>query len=425
MPIPLIIKVLASLGVIILLSKWIKHLHIPVIAGALFLGLTCGHGIPKIISIAFERVISLNNIFMISVVVMIVWLSSQMAEAGIMKELVIRVRARVSQRIAMGLLPALIGLLPMPGGALFSAPLVDDCDHTKDVDSLLKTRINYWFRHIWEYWWPLYPGVLLAMEITGIDILKFIMYLFPMSLIAVLVGWYFLLRPVKTPPVDDNIKAENKKSIFPLLMPIYLIIGIYALIRNFAPGLASLNKYIPMFLGVVGAITYLEFYRPLPSGTWTKIIWSKRVWTLALLVVLVRVYGAFMEAELPNGNSLVSQLQAEMEHFHIAPILVIILIPFICGMTTGLAIGFVGASFPVVMAMAGQNPSLSQLIPIISLAYGSGYLGMLLSPVHVCLIVTNQHFQTRLYDSIKHLIIPAVIMFLLFLAYYFTLDAVL
>lgn len=408
-----------------LLSKWIKHLHLPVLCGALFLGLTCGHNMTKITMISWEMVISKNNLFMITVVIMIVWLSSQMSEAGIMKELVIRVRARVSQRTAMGLLPALIGLLPMPGGALFSAPLVDDCDHANDIDSLLKTKINYWFRHVWEYWWPLYPGVLLAMEISKVDTLKFMVAMLPLSLISIIVGWYFLLSPVKTPSTDYPKNLEDRKSLIPLLMPVFLIIGIYALIRIFTPKVAEFNKYLPMFFGIIGAIAYLQYYRPLPFKTWKKIIWSKRVWTLALLVILVRVYGAFMEADLPDGTSLVAKFRNELEFFSIAPILVIIIIPFICGLTTGLAIGFVGASFPIVMSMAGTNPTFSELMPIIALAYACGYLGMLLSPVHVCLIVSNQHFRTKLYDSIKHLIIPSIVMFALFLAYYFALKGLL
>jgi len=447
MDIPLIIKVLASLGVIMLLSKWMKHLHFPILAGALFLGISCGHNLQNISSIAIERAFSRNNCYMIAVVVMIICLSSQMSEAGIMKKLVIRVRARVSQRTAMGLLPALIGLLPMPGGALFSAPLVDDCDHTRNIPPLLKTRINYWFRHVWEYWWPLYPGVLLAMEITGIDTVTFMLVLFPLSLISVAVGWYFLLRPIKniattegetsnassdhSSAVDfaSSLKSSDSnpaaKSLIPLLMPIFIIIGIYAVIKILIPAVADHNKYLPMLLGISGAILYLQLYRPLSSETWKKIFLSKRVWMLALLVLLVRIYGAYMEANLPDGTSLVEKLRAELEYFRIAPILVIILIPFMCGMTTGLAIGFVGASFPIVVSMAGTDPTLSELLPIVILAYGCGYLGMLLSPVHVCLIVSNQHFRTKLYESIKHLIPTTVVMFIMILAYHFLLKVLL
>lgn len=437
MQIPLIIKVLASLGIIMLLSKWIKHLHIPVLAGALFLGLTCGHNLQEIFFIALERTISKNNLFMITVVIMIIWLSSQMSEAGIMKELVSRVRVRVSQRSAMGLLPALIGLLPMPGGALFSAPLVDDCDTDKSLNALLKTKINYWFRHVWEYWWPLYPGVLLAMEITGIDTVTFMLVLLPLSLISVAVGYFFLLRNVKSTdsecsktaccvPKKTCLKNNNsRKSLIPLLMPIFIIIAVYAIIKIVIPVVADYNKYLPMLIGVAGAILYLQLYRPLPSSTWEKIVISKRVWMLVLLVVLVRIYGAYMEADLPGGASLVEKLRTELEHFNIAPILVIILIPFVCGMTTGLAVGFVGASFPIVMSIAGQNPPLQKLLPIVALAYGCGYLGMLLSPVHVCLIVTNQHFRTKLYESIRYLLPAGAVMFILITAYYFLLKIIL
>jgi hypothetical protein len=40
------------------------------------------------------------------------------------------------------------------------------------------------------------------------------------------------------------------------------------------------------------------------------------------------------------------------------------------------------------------------------LAFGSGFLGVMLSPIHVCLIVTNQHFKTRLHHSMVGLLAP-------------------
>lgn len=423
MSIPIIIKILISLGIIIALSKWIKHLHIPIVVAALFLAFSCGHTIQKISLIAMERTISANNIFLLIVVIMIICLSSQMSEAGVMKELVNRVRLRVSQKTAMGLLPALIGLLPMPGGALFSAPLVDDCDHKQNIDSQLKTKINYWFRHVWEYWWPLYPGVLLAMEITNIEIAQFMMVMFPISLISIGVGYFFLLRPIKNPPMVEN--DTKQKPIFTLLIPIFLIIAIFATIKIFIPAISNINKYLPMVIGIAGAILYLQLTKPIELKKWQNILFSKRVWLLTLLVLLIRIYGAFLEVNLPNGNNIVDELRTEIELFNIPPIVVIMAIPFICGLTTGLAIGFVGASFPIVMSMLGANPTMNELLPSIALAYGCGYLGMLLSPVHVCLIVSNQHFKTKLYDSIKQLTTVAIVMLVLLLCYYFFLKTIL
>ena len=43
----------------------------------------------------------------------------------------------------------------MPAGALFSAPFVAAVDEGGELESSHKVAINYWFRHIWEDWWPL------------------------------------------------------------------------------------------------------------------------------------------------------------------------------------------------------------------------------------------------------------------------------
>ncbi len=417
MEIPVILKVLGSLTLIIVLSKWIRHLHIPVLAGTLFLGFACGQGFGDMGRISFGSAVSAGNISMLGVVLAVVWLSTQMSEAGLMKELVVWARKRVPQRAAMALLPALIGLLPMPGGALFSAPMVDDCDHAGNISALLKTKINYWFRHIWEYWWPLYPGVLLAIEITGLDTAKFMLAMFPLSLFSVFTGWFFMLRRVEKIPDRVAEIREKSKNPVPLFMPVALIVSVYVLIKLFIPQLAEYNKYLPMLLGVVGAILAVQFHSPLSASVWRRIIFSKRVWSLTLLVLLVRVYGAFMEADLPDGTALVTRFRGELEDFRIPIVLVLVLVPFVCGLTTGIAIGFVGASFPVVMGVVGPDPSTSRLIQAVVIAYASGYLGMLLSPVHVCLIVTNQHFTTRLSGSIWRLAVPAAAMFLLVSVY--------
>jgi hypothetical protein len=44
------------------------------------------------------------------------------------------------------------------------------------------------------------------------------------------------------------------------------------------------------------------------------------------------------------------------------------------------------------------------------LAYGFGYMGMLLSPVHVCLIVTSAHFHTSVLRNVAGLLAPAAVM---------------
>ena len=83
--------------------------------------------------------------------------------AGQMQRLLENFRGLITNiRINLIIFPALIGLLPMPGGAIFSAPMVKDLGRKSGFSGDKLSFVNYWFRHIWEYCWPLYPGVLLA-----------------------------------------------------------------------------------------------------------------------------------------------------------------------------------------------------------------------------------------------------------------------
>ena len=53
-------------------------------------------------------------------------------------------------RITMAMLPAIMGLMPIMGGAYLSAPLVDQSSAKLNLKNEHKAFINFWFRHIWE-----------------------------------------------------------------------------------------------------------------------------------------------------------------------------------------------------------------------------------------------------------------------------------
>ncbi|MFC2155566.1 DUF401 family protein [Acidobacteriota bacterium] len=410
--IPYVFRVLLSLVVILVVNKLLKQLLLSLLIGTIGLAIWCGHSFETILSISYERFSSLDNLLLMLVVAQVIWLSTQMAKSGTMTELVNSVRKLVSQRTAMAVLPAVIGLLPMPGGAIFSAPLVDDCDRENHVKPLLKTEINFWFRHLWEYWWPLYPGVLMAIAITGLPMPTFMIMQFPLSLLSVLAGYIFLLRKVENSSCATGAEKGKKATItkvFGLILPIIIIITSYTLIRLFLPFIAETNKYLPMIIGIFFAQIFLQASRSLQFSDWKAILFSKKALTMAILAGIIRIYGAFIEAQLADGTLLMGQVRNELSSWNIPLLLVMILIPFISGITTGIAIGFVGASFPIVMTLMGENPAYGTLLSTTLLAYASGYVGMLLSPVHVCLIVTNQHFKTSLAGSIFKLIKPALI----------------
>jgi integral membrane protein (TIGR00529 family) len=414
---PVLVKVLVTLGLILLANRLLRELFSSVLIGTILLGLWFGHGFPAIGAIACRRFSEPDNLLLMAVLLQVVWLSSLMAESGVMSDLVQAVRRRVPHRLALAVLPAVIGFLPMPGGALFSAPMVDSCDPERRLSALLKTQVNHWFRHIWEYWWPLYPGVILSLELTRLDIWRFILVQLPVTAAAVGIGYLLLLRRV---PLEVSRRAEadppsGEARFLGLVAPILAVIGAYVLLLVALPELQRLSRYIPMAAGLCLALAVLQVQRRLPLRTWIKAVVSWRALQIVLLVVVVRIYAAVIEAPLPGGLLPVALLRRELALSGIPETLLVAFLPFVCGFTMGSTVGMVGASFPLALSLLGQEPALGRLLATTVLAYGFGYMGEILSPVHVCLVLGVQYFRTRPLRILLNLV-PAVLLMLVFIA---------
>ena len=417
--VPALVKVLGTLALILILNAVARNLMAAIAVGALGLGLWSGQPLPEVGRIAWARFSSLDNLLLMGVICQIIWLSSLMAKTGVMEDMVQSVRERVPHRLSFAALPAVIGLLPMPGGAMFSAPMVDSADRSGRLPSLLKTQTNYWFRHVWEYWWPLYPGVILVLDMTGLEVWQLILAQLPVSLLAITGGYLFLLRRIPRNGEVEHGRREGERSFLTLVAPIITVIATYAAILIVFPAVKIISRYIPIMVGLFLALIVLQLQRKPGWSSWWQVLLSRRTAYMTILVAIIRIYGAMIEARLPGGMLLVEQMRAELAAFGLPEGLFILLIPLIAGLAVGINVGTIGASFPVVMSLLGASPPLIALLPTTVLAYAVGFMGQMLSPVHVCLVVTNQYFKTSLLRSLAGLILP--VLFVLFGSYGYSL----
>ena len=108
--------------------------------------------------------------FLIAIVGLILILSDAMERSGQSKRLMNALSGFLrSPRLRLVFFPALIGLLPMPGGAVFSAPMVKTVSEDMRISNSQRAVVNYWFRHVWELVWPLYPGIILTLGLANIQ----------------------------------------------------------------------------------------------------------------------------------------------------------------------------------------------------------------------------------------------------------------
>ena len=131
------------------------------------------------------------------------------------------------------------------------------------------------------------------------------------------------------------------------------------------------------------------------------------------------VLGIMIFKGVLTGGSVILQVKDELLSYRVPLLLVITLLPFISGLVTGIAVGFVGVSFPVILPLlSGMPPSL--LLAHAALAYSCGYMGMMLSPVHLCLLVSKDYFSAG-FPSCYRLLLPLAGLTLLLSGAYFIL----
>ena len=107
--------------------------------------------------------------------ILIYVLAKCMQETNAIKKLIDSLRTFFNKGGTLGIIPAIYGLMPVPGGALFSAPLIDKEGEKYKLNKDQKNFLNVWFRHIW---FPIFP-ISMAMiticsnEFSDIDIFQF------------------------------------------------------------------------------------------------------------------------------------------------------------------------------------------------------------------------------------------------------------
>ena len=99
----------------------------------------------------------------------------------------------------------------------------------------------------------------------------------------------------------------------------------------------------------------------------------------------------------------VQGIRDELMTYGIPPILLILIMPFFSGFILGIAVGFVGASFPLIVPLIPAHDTFTYLLYAV-LAYTFGYMGMMLSPVHLCFLVTKDYFKAGAGGSYSYVV---------------------
>ncbi|MFH1176535.1 MAG: DUF401 family protein [Acidobacteriota bacterium] len=427
-----LLATLASFGLILALVRLKIPLAAAIAAGAVAAGLALGLSPLAVLAGCGRGAVEPMTIGVLILVVLLLAISELMRSSGQIDEIVGLAGAFLRRpAVTMAALPALIGLLPMPGGALFSAPMVETAagDGADGGDRL--SAINYWFRHIWEYWWPLYPGVILAMTMTATNLAEFALFQIPLSLAMAGAGLLIfrgahadLHLSTPAPP------AGTRRRLIGATASIWIVLVVWAavtlLLKPVIPHLgqgvmtAAAETFAPITAALLASLIWTSISNRIRLAEVLAVLRQRSIYSLAGLILSIMIYQHILKAA-----GAAPRIAAEMTAYHLPPLLVVVLLPAIAGMITGAAFGFVGTSFPIVLGVVVALPGSPAIRPYAVLAYACGHLGMMASPIHLCYVVSNQYFKTLFGPVYRRLLPSFVVMAFIAAAYFLLLRALL
>jgi integral membrane protein (TIGR00529 family) len=403
--IPAILRVLAVFVLILVAIKRKWFLGNAFLAASAILGLLFFMGPLGLASAATVSLVQPKTLSLSVIVCLILVLSHSLERSGQMERLLDGFRGLIRRpQVNLVIFPALIGLLPMPGGAIFSAPMVKNLGHAHHLSGPQLSYINYWFRHIWEYWWPLYPGILLTTALAGVDLWHLVFYTLPLTAVAVVAGYWPLRGALQAAEETGTRRAFG--PFFKELAPIVFVIAVgLALGQVFSllpsVGLQAVAKELGLIAALVVSILWVWRRNGMPAGQRWGLVKQPALLKMVYMVAAILVFKGILEA-----SGAVDQVSREMLDWHIPLVPIAMALPFLVGVVAGITIAFVGATFPILITLIHSFGQTHLMLPYMMLALASGFAGVLLSPLHLCLLLSNEYFHTSLLPVYRLMKIP-------------------
>lgn len=307
-----------------------------------------------------------------------------------------------SDRVLLALMPAFLGLLPSLGGAIFSAPMVEHAGRRYPLTPEDKITINYWFRHIWEYANPIVPALILGSQITSIPLGSLVTHMAGYTILALVLGWIFLLTgkrfrsegllPQNQTMLEVSASKEGTLEEPPSFSTSsnsrnYLLLALGPIILNIILVVSfHFSAAVSMGLVVLGMAAILHLQRKQVIQMLRKSFDLKLLWGILSIMFFQHVL---------TESGLVQELVGLFQGTNLPMAIMIGLCALMVGILTGSPQGIVAITFPIVAVLAPGSVNTA------TTAYVMGIAGSMLSPAHLCLIVTGEYFKGDIFKSLR------------------------
>lgn len=301
-------------------------------------------------------------------------------------------------RLVLMFVPAVLGVLSIPGGALMSAPVVDRVGEKLELDKAEKLFVNIWFRHLIFLVYPLSSVILVTSALADVDVWSLIARNFPAFCVMASTGYFLVLRG-KRIGVPHFAFLNARGDLFVSLLPLMLAVFLSLVFQLFLGWI--LPPYFLVASGVAVGIVTLAVSSKTDVRSVARSALSKlplEVFATTVGIVFLRV--AF---SVSGASSAVAEAvgRAGLEGW-----VLLVVLPFVFSYLTGNSLSGVAISYPILEGIIDIKISEAALL------FDSAFLGYLSSPAHMCYVYTAQYLKANFTSGYKYMV-PATALVLL------------
>jgi integral membrane protein (TIGR00529 family) len=319
-------------------------------------------------------------------------------ETNHMVELIDKLRSFLPSRFLLAFIPALFGILAMPGGALMSAPFNEPESDRLKLKPEHRTFINIWFRHVWYWASPISPSTLLACSIAGIGLTQFITINFPIFIITWIIGFATSWRWLRS----SDEAVHGKKDYYGSL------VGLSPILVTVALTLFS----IPVWVSVAFGIAIVIVLRKVDPGQ-AVTFFIKGVKLDLVAAVFATLFFRYMIVESGSVRILLDNILS----MGVPLLILFIVVPLLVGTISAQPTLGIGLVFPILIPLVA--PINVNWMTIMFAGINIGYTG---SPLHLCLILTNHYYRSDLNKVYRHLLPSLLLLAVLIIIYHVALG---
>jgi integral membrane protein (TIGR00529 family) len=362
---------------------------VSLLAGSVTLGLLT-LSIPTLVGSMVQTVFDPLTIELVATTALISSLGFLYEKTGKLSAMTDNLEKIVSDKRAIAMaVPALFGTLPVYGGALISAPFIKAEGDKMGMENGKSAFVNLWFRHVLHFMWPMIPPLIFIAYLSGVSVTSIAIRGLPAVIVGILLGFLLGLRNVSSIKHQMSINRESVGTVLLLISPIVIAV--------FLTLVFSVKTFISV---AIGLFVLILISKPNPSSL-LSVLKRKELVHLALAATAAMIFkNVIQSSQLPQ--TIVSLTQGASVPW----LLLLILIPLTLGIIIGDHTTPIVISVPILTAIASLNPSSANII------FVSGYIGYFISPLHLCFVVTNEYFKTRILD-VYRLLLPAALITLI------------